>query len=101
MKVLFTGRIYRSPDLTLTEPGEYDVSEAKGAQLVRDFPDTFESGEGPTIDSVASKSTSKSKKSKGGETVESALDAPGATPEQTETGAEARPEVSAEPATQE
>ena len=41
----FTGTVYRGTDgaesLTLTQPGEYQVSDAKAAQLAGDFPQEF------------------------------------------------------------
>ncbi len=43
--VAFTGTIYRGADgqqaLVLTAPGQYQVSDAKAAQLTQDFPHEF------------------------------------------------------------
>ena len=65
MKLEFTGSFYNGDGYRFTEPGQYDVTDAKAKQLLSDFPDRFAAVEGTQKqqnDSSEGKSLSKMNK---------------------------------------
>jgi len=46
-KIHFSGTHYRAPDYYFQAPGDYEVTDDKAQQLLRDFPDQFSADNTP------------------------------------------------------
>jgi len=57
MKLQFSGTHYHGGNYRFTEPGEYEVDEAKATQLLADYPDQFTAPEGTQSESKQTEST--------------------------------------------